>query len=283
MKKICFINGKGGTGKSASATTISHILAEHRGKKTLLVDMDPQSNSSTTYSDVDFFELFMQIYTGESSDTEKKYTVEDMLMDSKLDPHKCIVHTSYENLDVIPSLLTLSEAEERMKADTRTIQQFKLKCQLQKLEEEYDYCLIDCGPSVSLLNINALAASDEVYIPTRTDGYSLLGIAISMNLIRTVQSYNPSLIVGGVFFTQYGKNKNVAKTAYQFLESIFPDELLPITIGVTKNLEENSFMQKPLLEIDKTSKVAKAYLDLTDYILAPNKKIFLDEYRKANS
>ena len=277
MKKICFINGKGGTGKSASATTLAHILAVHKEKRVLLVDMDPQSNSSTTYSDVDFFKVFMQIYAGEMED-EKRYTVEDLLMDSCLDPRQCIIHTEYENLDVIPSLLTLSEAEERMKADTRTIQQFKLKCQLKKLEDAYDFCLIDCGPSVSLLNINALAAADEVYIPARTDGYSLLGIAISMNLIRTVQTYNPMLSVGGIFFTQYGKNKNVAKTAKQIMETYFPEELLPIHIGVTKNLEENSFVQKPLLEIDRNSKAAKAYLDLADYILAPNKKNFLKEY-----
>lgn len=279
MKTIVFLNGKGGTGKSASATTLSHIIATVHGKRTLLVDMDPQSNASAMYSDVNFEDIFFQIYAGKEA-ANKQLSVEDMLMDSRLDPHKCIVHTEYPNLDMIPAFLTLSEAEERMKADTRTVQQFKLKNQLDKIKEEYDICLVDCGPSISLLNINALAAADEVYIPTRSDGNSLIGIAITMNLVRTVQEYNPKLKIGGIFITQYSRIKNVSKTAYEILESVFPDEFLPITVGVTKNLEENSLEQKPLLELDKRGKVTKSYLELAEYIVAPNKRRFLEEYRK---
>lgn len=276
MKILTFLNGKGGTGKTASCSTLSHAIAQ-RGKRVLMIDLDPQSNSSSLYSDVDFFQIFWQIYKGEVP-AEKNYSVEDLLMDSQLDPHYCIIHTEYENLDVIPAFLTLSEVEERLKADTRTPQQFKLKMQLEKIKDEYDYCLIDCGPSVSLLNINALAASDEVYIPTRCDGGSLIGIAITWNLIKTVQTYNPRLSVGGIFLTQYNKYKNVAKTAYELLDNVFGDSFLPITVGITKNLEENTFEQRPLLSFDTKSKVAKSYMELTDYILADNRKAFLKKY-----
>lgn len=279
MKTIVFLNGKGGTGKSASATTLAHIIATVHGKRTLLVDMDPQSNASAMYSEADFEHIFFQIYTGKEM-ANRPASVENMLMDSSLDPHECIIHTEYENLDMIPAFLTLSEAEERMKADTRTVQQFKLKKQLDKVKDEYDMCLIDCGPSVSLLNVNALAAADEVYIPTRSDGNSLIGIAITVNLVRTVQEYNPKLRIGGIFITQYSKVKNVSKATYSILEDVFPDEFLPITVGVTKNLEENSMEQKPLLEMDKKGKVSKSYLKLAEYILAPNKKKFIEQYRK---
>lgn len=279
MKVLTFLNGKGGTGKTASCTTIAHGLAQ-KDKRILVVDLDPQGNSSSMYSDVDFGHIFMQIFTGET-ELEKPYSVEDLLIDSKFDPHKAIVHTEYPNLDIIPSFLTLSEVEERLKADTKVPQQFKLNGQLMKLKDEYDYCLIDCGPSVSLLNINALVASDEVYMPTRCDGGSLIGVAITHNLIRTVQTYNPKLSVGGVFLTQFEKRKNVARTSYELLEELFGDKFLPITIGVTKNLEENTFEQRPLLSFDKKTKAARGYMDLVDYILAPNRKIFLENYKKS--
>lgn len=132
-------------------------------------------------------------------ENKETYSIEDALMDPKLDIHKCIIHTKYENLDIIPAYLTLAEVENRLQADITTPQQFRLRMQLEKIEDEYDYCLIDCSPSINILNINGLVAADEVYIPTKTDGNSCLGIAISYNLINTVQAYNPRLKVAGIF------------------------------------------------------------------------------------
>ncbi|NSD68937.1 ParA family protein [Dorea longicatena] len=277
MKTLTFLNAKGGTGKTASCSTIAHGLTE-KGYRVLMIDLDPQSNSSALYSEVDFFKIFFQILKNEPN-PDKQLSVEDLLMDSQLDPHECIKHTEYENLDIIQAFLTLSEVEERLKADTRTPQQFKLRNQLEKLKDEYDYCLIDCGPSISLLNINALVAADEVFIPARCDGGSLIGVAIAMKLIETVQTYNPRLQVGGIFLTQYMKNMNVCKTAFEILDQSFGDMFLPITIGTSKNLMENTYEQRPLLSFDKKSKVAKNYKELVEYISAPNRKKFLSEYK----
>ena len=238
MKTIAFLNNKGGVGKSASVKTLAHIISSVYDKKVLIVDLDPQGNTSSLYTQVDWVELFKSILEGTTRKAE--YSVEDILLNQELDPHVSIHHTKYKNLDIIPAFLTLSEIEERMKADVKTPQQFRMKIQLEKLQDEYDYCLIDCSPSISLLNINGLAASDEVYIPTKVDGDSLIGVAITVNLIRTVASYNPKLKIGGCFFTLW-QNKNVSSTAYELLETVLPKNmLLPMKIGVSKYVEEST-------------------------------------------
>lgn len=279
MKVISFLSDKGGVGKTSSVTTIGHMMAAIHNKKVLLIDNDPQGNTSAVFTTTDFYKLFTNIMTGETG--KKQLDVEDMYRDSSVDIRDCIRHTAYDNLDIIPATLTLSESEELLKADVRTPQQFRLKMHLEKIKNDYDYCLIDCSPNLNILNINALAASHEVYIPTRSDGGSLLGIAITVNLVQTVQAYNPQLKIGGIFFTQFQKHKNVCKTAYELVNRtpILSEYLLPITIGISKLLEENSYQQKPLLELDRGSRqssVTEGYERLTGYMMAPNKKAYLE-------
>lgn len=281
MKTICYLNNKGGVGKTATVSTIGHMMSQVYGKKVLMIDLDPQGNLSAGYSEVDWTDLFLSILNGHEACVEK--SVEDVLMYPEMDIHEAIKNTEYERLDVIPSHLTLSTVEETLKADITTPQQFKLKAQLQKIKDEYDYCLIDCSPSISILNINGLVASDEVYIPLRCDGNSCIGMAITMNLIRTVQTYNPTLQLGGCFLTQFDGRKNVAKTVYELLKNIMTEDLiLPFTIGNTKYLEENTFEQKPLLAIDSGKNKCSAtlsYLKLTEYMIAPSKKEYIKKYK----
>lgn len=278
MKTFCFLNNKGGVGKTATVTTIGHMMATVYGKRVLIVDLDPQHNTSARFSENDWLSIFLSIYQGTNLDKED-YSVEDILLDSELDVHKAIKKTKYEGMDIIPSYLTLATKEDMLKADVTTPQQFRLKKQLKKLQDEYDYCLIDCSPSISILNVNALVASDEVYLPVRTDGDSCIGLAISLNLVKTVQEYNPTLRVGGCFLTQCNWKENVAKTTYDLLKQILPDDMiLPIQIGNSKYLRENSYEQKPLLSVDSgknKSSVTLAYLKLTEYLMAANKKEYL--------
>lgn len=280
MITICYLNNKGGVGKTATVSTIGHMMNQVYGKKVLMIDLDPQGNLSTGYSEIDWVDIFLSILNGKEVDTEK--SVEDILMHPEMDVHEAIKHTQYEGLDVIPSHLTLSTVEESLKADITMPQQFKLKGQLEKVKDEYDYCLIDCSPSISILNINGLVAADEVYIPLRCDGNSCIGMAITMNLIRTIQTYNPALQLMGCFLTQYDGRKNVAKTVYELLKNILTDDIiLPFRIGTTKYLEENTFEQKPLLAVDSGKNKCSAtlsYLKLTEYMIAPNKKEYLKKY-----
>lgn len=271
MKTILFLNNKGGVGKTASVTTVAHMLAAVHNKRVLLIDLDPQMNSTCMFSEVDFIELFNSIYQGIC--TKKQKSVEDLLLDRELDIYECIRHTEYKNLDIIPSFLTLSEAEERMKADVTSPQQFRLKKHLRTIQEEYDYCIIDSSPSISITNINGLVASDEVYVPLRCDGGSLLGASIIMNLFETVSEYDAGLRIGGMFFTQWNGRKNVSKAVYQLLSDMFGQYIIPVTISQSKNVEESSLVQKPLLAYDggaKKSRVTQDYLELTEYILKQN-------------
>ena len=269
MKTIVFLNNKGGVGKTASVTTIAHMLSAVHGKKVLLVDLDPQMNSSMMYSDIDFINIFRDVYSGRQK--RIRQSVETLFLEKNADIHDCIVHTDYENLDIIPSCLTLSEVEELMKADVMTPQQFKLQKHLKNVQNEYDYCIIDTSPSISIININGLVAADELYIPLRCDGGSLLGVAIIMNIYHTVAEYNPKLKIGGMFFTQWNGRKNVSKTVYSLLQDTFWEYIIPITVSTSKNIEECSLMQLPLLAYDNgknKSRVTEDYLKLTEYILS---------------
>lgn len=269
MKTICFLNNKGGVGKTASTSTIAHMIATLHNKKVLLIDVDAQGNCSSIFSENQMIDLLTSLLK-DSPITHKEKTVEDLFIDSSLDIHECIKKTAYKNLDIIPALLTLSECEELLKADIRTPQQFRLKKHLDNIQEEYDFCIIDCSPSINILNINSLVASDQVYIPLKCDAWSATGMCIAKKLVKTVSSYNPRLQLAGCFFTQWEGMKNVSKTTYSLLEAFVPDLLLPITISKSKLIEEMSYMQKPLLEYDnsaKKSKVTKDYINLTEYIV----------------
>ena len=268
MKTIAFINNKGGVGKTASVTSVAHMLATRYNKKVLVVDTDPQMNTTMMFSNVDFVSIFNKIYKGGMENTAKN--IETLLLNRNVDIHDCILHTDYENLDIIQSCLALSEAEERIKGDVISPQQFKLKRHLKKVEDEYDYCIIDTSPSLSIININGLVAADEIYIPLKCDGGSLLGVAIIMSIVDVVRESNPELKVGGMFFTQWNGRKNVSKAVYELLNDSFGEYIIPITIATNKNIEEGSLMQIPLLAYDNGKnkcKATKDYIELTEYIL----------------
>lgn len=269
MKVISFLNNKGGVGKTASTATVSHMISAVYNKKVLLIDMDPQGNCSSLFSQINTLDLFVNLLNDIPNYSEEK-TVEDLLLDSELDIHKAIKKTEYNNLDIIPALLTLSECEERLKADIRTPQQFRLKAHLDKIADEYDYCLIDCSPSINILNINALVASNEVYIPLKCDAWSATGMCIARKLVKTVSSYNNNLKLAGCFFTVWEGQKNVSKTTYDLISSLLSDLVLPVKISKSKLVEELSYTKIPLLIYDngKTkNKVTQDYLDLTKYIV----------------
>lgn len=268
MRTISIINNKGGVGKSSSSAIIAHMLAQ-MGKRVLYCDVDPQGNGSSIFNKVDEIELLanliqgIDIYKGEA-------TVQDLFINSKMDIHDSIKKTDYENLDVIPALLTLSEIEEQLKADIKTPQQFRLKNHFKTVQNEYDYCIIDCSPSISILNVNALAASDDVYIPLRCDGWSAVGVVVSKRLIDTVSEYNPSLKIGGYFFTHFNFRKKISKNILNLLNVILPEYFIPITIPQSKLIEEMSLNGIPLGESDKNRKqrITQNYWKLTQFIMA---------------
>lgn len=272
MYTVTFLNNKGGVGKSATVTAIGHILATEYKKKVLLVDMDPQANTSQLYG-----------FEGESNYSLKeileedvypiKDTIEDILWDGSKDIHECIYSTDFEGLDIIPSFITLSNMENRLIVNITEPNQFRLYKQLMKVKDEYDYCLIDCGPSVSLLNINALAASDTVYIPSRCDKSSRIGIANVLRMVKNVQSFSSKdLEFGGCFLVQFDSRKRICQEAWEDCKSALGNRLLEITIPTCTKVEQTNSLKVPILALDPNGTATKSYQELAAYILEESVK-----------
>lgn len=287
MKTICFLTIKGGTGKTTSVLTVGTMMAK-AGKKVLLVDLDPQQNLSSMYvdDDVNNVDDFCAIYNGEYKDNGK--TMDALLLDKKYDTKEYIHNTKIENLDIIPSTAYLAQVEVILKTSFDDVQQWILKNRLAQVQDEYDYCLLDCGPSLGILNANALGAANEVYIPTRTDGGSFTGVALMLSTIRE-QTYNPTLKVGGCFITEYVRQTNNAKDTYMdYMEAFarcgLEDMLLPLVIRQSSIVPNLSQKRELLIEADPSMRnnVTKDYAVLTKLIMSEDKKGFIEENKLHN-
>ncbi|SDG29057.1 ParA family protein [Marvinbryantia formatexigens] len=269
MKTIVFLNNKGGVGKTASVTTIAHMLAARHGMRVLVADIDPQGNASNLFGTTDF----IQLIKARREDVRRKetYHIGDLLVSTELDPREVIRKTAYDGLWLLPSYPTLAAIEEKLKADIRHPQQFRLKEQLDRVRGDYDFCLIDCAPSLSILNINALVAADEVYIPTLTDDGSLFGIELTMTeLVDEVKRYAGNLSVGGIFFTKFRSKLGISRYAQELLDAVYSELILPFTINENVAVAECSHKHMPLLAYDPGMKVkaTRDYAALTAYIAA---------------
>lgn len=279
MKVIAFYNQKGGVGKTASALAVSDILAEKYKKKVLIVDLDAQANTSLFFGKVKAGEYMQAMLLSLPISQEKiGLSIENLLLDASLDIHDVIQHTQYPGLDLIPSFLTLSACENRIQADITSPQQFRLKKHFSKIMDEYDYCILDCSPSISLVNINGLAMADWVYSPMKADAFSICGMATVKDLIESVSQYNPTLKFAGAFFTQW-ENKRITRTLLDFLQKNIPNYLLPIRIPKSKLIEEVTVAQKALYSYDRgyksketgehlPSHVTQEYIKLTEDIMS---------------
>lgn len=282
MKTIAGLNNKGGVGKTATIAAVSHMIAAVFKKRVIMVDMDPQGNLSQLFGFTGSDKQYSLKEAIEGAIYPVENTVEDILKDSKKNVHDCIYETDFEGLDIIPAYLTLTNVERELVGDSITPQQVRLQLQLEKIQEEYDYCFIDCGPSVSLLTMNALYASDEVLIPSKCDKDSRDGVANVIHLVDTILTFNWNgnlkLKILGCFLTQYDARKNICKEAWEDCQDALGEKFIPIPIPVNTKVEQTGSRQTPLYQLDPNGKATQQYLKLAQYIMAPNRTLYIEQF-----
>lgn len=253
-KIIAFSNQKGGVGKTSTCVNMSAGLAM-RGKRTLLIDMDPQGNATTGLG---------------FSKNELQSSVYNILID-ELPAEKTILKTNVQNLDLLPSSIDLAGAEvELVYVKNR---EKRLREALKSIADRYDYIAIDCPPSLGLLTINALAAANAVIIPIQSEYYAMEGLSQLMNTIKLVVNHlNPELSIDGVVVTMYDGRALISKQVSAEIHKFFGKKMFNTVVPRNIRVSEAPSHGVPVLLHDPKSNGAKAYFALADEYLARDKK-----------
>lgn len=271
MKTYAFLNIKGGVGKTTSATTIAHIIASEYNKKVLLIDLDPQGNSSSLFSkkEIDYSEVLYNVLKDGDLSLLKEYqnTVGDILIDPNMDINQVIYKTDYDNLYLIPSFIDLSEVENKLKADVVSPQQFRIKHHLDKIKDQFDYCIIDCSPAVNLVNINGLVCSDYVFAPLNCDMWGFAGYCIAQSLVRAVKDYNLQLNDIHCFLTQWDSRTSISHQVKNIMQLALNENFIDIQIRKSVRAEEIGYAHKTLTDYAGNTKIADDYRKLTKYMI----------------
>jgi len=246
-KVFVFVNQKGGVGKTTSAINIGAYIAE-AGKKVLLVDFDSQGNMSSG--------------VGVSKD---KPTIYELLA-GMTPPEAAVKHSCVDNLDAITASIDLSGAAiELVDQENR---EFFLKKALEPLRPKYDYILIDCPPSLGILTLNGLAAADAVLVPMQCEYFALEGISLLLQTVKKVQqTINPSLVIGGIFFTMYDSRTRLAQDVVMQVKSYFKDLVFNTIIPRNIRLSEAPSHGEPICKYDPACIGAKSYEKLSEEVL----------------
>lgn len=248
-KTIAIANQKGGVGKTTTSVNLGACLA-HIGKKVLLIDIDPQGNA-TSGAGIDKGDIDQCIYN---------VLVEDVEID------KVIQQTDLENLDLIPATIQLAGAEiELVPTISREV---RLQRALTKVTKQYDYIIIDCPPSLGLLTINALTASDAVLIPVQCEYYALEGLSQLLNTVRLVQKHlNKGLMIDGVLLTMLDARTNLGIQVIEEVKKYFQNKVYKTIIPRNVRLSEAPSHGKPIIVYDSKSRGAEVYLELAKEVV----------------
>ena len=249
-KIIAVTNQKGGVGKTTTAVNLCACLAE-LGKKTLLIDADPQGNASSgsgaAVGDKSLYEVLLGIATAEKS----------------------IVETDTPGMSVLPSDIRLAAAEIEMVGIER--REYRLRAALRGLADVYDYIIIDCPPSLGLLTVNALTAANSVLIPIQCEYYALEGVrSLTDTVNRVKRGLNPALEVEGVLLTMFDGRTNLSLQVVAQVKKHFKSKVFATTVPRNVRLGEAPSHALPINRYDPRSTGAEAYRSLAREVLARN-------------
>lgn len=249
MKKISVFNIKGGVAKTTSTANFGACL-EEKGDRVLLVDLDPQSNLTKLF----------KAYSMED------VSIADVLLNKNLDIEKVIKKTDFENIDILPSNVTLAFAERKILLDVNRSQQNRLAKALEEIEDKYDYCLIDCPPALNMITVNALCASDEVLVPIKIDKFALDGLEYLLDSIEEIkEEFNPNLNFKGCFITM-DSSTTVNKVIKQELKSVLREKMFNTSIHQNIKVVESTFEECPVVFSSKKARASLNYKDLSKEI-----------------
>lgn len=248
-KIISIANQKGGVGKTTTSVNLGSCLA-YIGKRVLLVDIDPQGNATSGIGI-------------EKADVDQ--CIYDVLVDD-VEAKKVIRPTSVENLYAIPATIQLAGAEiELVPTISREV---RLKRALEEVKDEFDYIIIDCPPSLGLLTLNSLTASDSVIIPVQCEYYALEGLSQLLNTVRLVQKHlNHDLKIEGVLLTMLDARTNLGLQVIEEVKKYFKEKVYRTIIPRNIRLSEAPSHGEPIITYDPKSRGAEVYLELAKEVV----------------
>ncbi len=248
LKIICIANQKGGVGKTTTAVNLSAGLALKK-KKTLLIDLDPQGNATSGVG--------IEDYHGKS--------IYEALI-GEVDINNVIYSTSIKNLFIIPSNEHLVGIEIELVDEENRY--YYLKRAIEKINQNFDYIIIDCGPSLGILTLNGLCASDSLLIPLQCEYYALEGLSKLLKTYKLVKKkFNKKLELEGILLTMYDKRTKLSFLVYKEVKSIFPTKLFSTIIPRNIKLTEAPSFGKPVITYDPHCRGAIAYLNLAKELI----------------
>ena len=241
-KIISFSNQKGGVGKTTSAVNIAASLGI-LGYKVLIIDLDPQGNATSGVG---------------ISKKALKYSINDILT-GECAAVDAILDTEYENLKIIPANITLAAAEYNLYSEGSS--ESVMKNALAPIKDNFDYIIIDCPPSLSMLTVNAMVASDGVIIPMQCEFYALEGLSqLTVTINRIKANYNPSLNIAGILITMYNSRLLLSLQVINELKKHYSDKLFSTNISRGVKVSEAPGFGMPVYYHDKRCKGANEYL-----------------------